>query len=61
MTAVHEFTQTDIEQFLYREARLLDDREFEQWLECYHPMPSTGCRPGTTTVLSPRTRRPRSR
>ena len=37
MTAVHEFTQTDIEQFLYREARLLDDREFEQWLECYHP------------------------
>ncbi|UYP18802.1 benzoate 1,2-dioxygenase small subunit [Rhodococcus sp. Z13] len=37
MTAVYEFTQTDIEQFLYREARLLDDREFEQWLECYHP------------------------
>jgi benzoate/toluate 1,2-dioxygenase beta subunit len=23
--------------FLYREARYLDDREFEQWLECYHP------------------------
>ena len=21
--------------FLYREARLLDDREFDQWLECY--------------------------
>ncbi|MEV1133892.1 benzoate 1,2-dioxygenase small subunit [Rhodococcus coprophilus] len=37
MTAVHEVTQTDVERFLYREARLLDDREFEQWLECYHP------------------------
>ncbi|MFE0426947.1 benzoate 1,2-dioxygenase small subunit [Streptomyces sp. NPDC058953] len=23
--------------FLYREARHLDDREFERWLECYHP------------------------
>lgn len=23
--------------FLYREARLLDDREFDEWLECYHP------------------------
>src|SRR3546814_15489501 len=28
-------TQNAIEQFLYREARLLDDREFEKWLECY--------------------------
>ncbi len=28
-------TQTMIEQFLYREARYLDDREFETWLECY--------------------------
>lgn len=28
-------TQNDIEQFLYREARFLDDREFETWLECY--------------------------
>ena len=26
-----------IRQFLYREARFLDDREFEKWLECYHP------------------------
>jgi benzoate 1,2-dioxygenase small subunit len=23
--------------FLYREARLLDDREFDEWLECYDP------------------------
>ena len=28
-------TQTAIEQFLYREARYLDDREFEKWLTCY--------------------------
>lgn len=28
-------TQNAIEQFLYREARHLDDREFEKWLECY--------------------------
>lgn len=26
-----------VRQFLYREARFLDDREFETWLECYHP------------------------
>ena len=25
----------EIEQFLYREARYLDDREFDKWLECY--------------------------
>lgn len=37
MTTATEMTQTDIEQFLYREARFLDDREFEKWLECYHP------------------------
>ncbi|NLA88881.1 MAG: benzoate 1,2-dioxygenase small subunit [Alcaligenaceae bacterium] len=24
-----------IQQFLYREARLLDDRQWEEWLECY--------------------------
>lgn len=23
--------------FLYREARLLDDRRFDEWIECYHP------------------------
>ena len=28
-------TQHAIEQFLYREARYLDDREFEKWLDCY--------------------------
>ena len=39
--------QTTIEQFLYREARYLDDREFELWLTCYaedceYWMPSWG-------------------
>lgn len=26
-----------IRQFIYREARFLDDWDFEAWLECYHP------------------------
>jgi benzoate/toluate 1,2-dioxygenase beta subunit len=30
-------TLPEIEQFLYREARYLDDREFDKWLECYSP------------------------
>lgn len=30
-------TVKDLEQFLYREARFLDDREFDRWLDCYHP------------------------
>ncbi|CAI0861501.1 benzoate 1,2-dioxygenase small subunit [Serratia grimesii] len=29
--------QQRIEQFLYREARLLDDRQWEDWLHCYSP------------------------
>lgn len=40
MTAVADpgtVTLEAVQQFLYREARYLDDREFEQWLECYHP------------------------
>jgi benzoate/toluate 1,2-dioxygenase subunit beta len=28
-------SQHDVEQFLYREARYLDDREFDRWLDCY--------------------------
>jgi benzoate/toluate 1,2-dioxygenase subunit beta len=27
----------EVEQFLYREARMLDDRDFEGWLNCYAP------------------------
>lgn len=30
-----EITRSEIEAFLYYEARLLDDRKFEEWLECY--------------------------
>lgn len=39
MTAIAEQTSKleRIQAFLYREARYLDDREFEKWLECYHP------------------------
>ena len=33
-----------------REARMLDDRDFDGWLECYAPTSSTGCRRGTTTT-----------
>ena len=29
--------QHEIEQFLFREARLLDDRHWDDWLACYHP------------------------
>jgi len=29
--------ENEVEQFLYREARYLDDREFDRWLECYAP------------------------
>ncbi len=29
--------QQRVEQFLYREARLLDDRQWDDWLACYHP------------------------
>ena len=41
MTAtLNEERATTIERvrsFLYREARLLDDRQFDEWIECYHP------------------------
>ena len=33
--ATQRITVNDIEQFLYAEARMLDDRDFEGWLECY--------------------------
>ncbi|MRH91864.1 benzoate 1,2-dioxygenase small subunit [Nocardia sp. SYP-A9097] len=38
MTAVSEtVTREAVESFLYREARHLDDHEFDEWVECYHP------------------------
>ncbi|MBZ8178273.1 benzoate 1,2-dioxygenase small subunit [Corynebacterium poyangense] len=30
-------TRQDVEDFLYQESRLLDERRFEEWLDCYHP------------------------
>jgi len=30
-------TVEDVQQFLYREARFLDDKEWESWLELYAP------------------------
>ncbi|MFN3924168.1 MAG: benzoate 1,2-dioxygenase small subunit [Pseudarthrobacter sp.] len=36
-TAEEIATLESVRAFLYREARLLDDRQFDEWLECYHP------------------------
>jgi benzoate/toluate 1,2-dioxygenase beta subunit len=30
-------TIADIQAFLYRECRLLDDEQWDEWLTCYHP------------------------
>jgi benzoate/toluate 1,2-dioxygenase subunit beta len=30
-------TVDEVEKFLYAEARMLDDRDFEAWLQCYTP------------------------
>ena len=30
-------TPETVRQFLYREARYLDDRDFDKWIACYHP------------------------
>lgn len=30
-------TYQDIQAFIFREARLLDDRQWDDWLTCYHP------------------------
>lgn len=27
----------DLTAFLYRECRLLDDEQWDEWLDCYHP------------------------
>lgn len=41
-------SRQDLLAFLYREARLLDDRQWDEWLECYSPKLSSGCQPGMT-------------
>ncbi|HAC87336.1 MAG TPA: benzoate 1,2-dioxygenase small subunit, partial [Gammaproteobacteria bacterium] len=30
-------TYQEIQAFVFREARLLDDRQWDEWLTCYHP------------------------
>ena len=30
-------TYQEIQAFIFREARLLDDRQWDDWLTCYHP------------------------
>lgn len=30
-------TLETVRAFLYKEARLLDERQFDEWLQCYHP------------------------
>ena len=37
VTTTNAVALETVQQFLYREARYLDDREFEKWIECYHP------------------------
>ncbi|MCR8674319.1 benzoate 1,2-dioxygenase small subunit [Micrococcus sp. HG099] len=36
-TAEDALLLEQVRAFLYREARLLDDRRFDEWIECYHP------------------------
>lgn len=36
-TAEQIATLETVRTFLYKEARLLDDRQFDEWLQCYHP------------------------
>lgn len=37
VTTTNAVALETVQQFLYRESRYLDDREFEKWIECYHP------------------------
>jgi benzoate/toluate 1,2-dioxygenase beta subunit len=37
MSGAAPITILDIQSFLYREARLLDDEQWDEWLEYYHP------------------------
>ncbi|KJK20549.1 benzene 1,2-dioxygenase [Burkholderiaceae bacterium 16] len=37
MTTTATISLADIQSFLYRESRLLDDEQWDEWLACYHP------------------------
>lgn len=37
LTLNHSLTRAEVEAFLYREARLLDDRQWDEWIVLYSP------------------------
>ncbi len=41
--------QHEVEQFLYRQAELLDDKRWQDWIDLFTPTASTGCRPTPPT------------
>ena len=43
-------TLEKIAQFLYQEARFLDDEQWDDWLTCYAPLRLSGCQLGMTTT-----------
>ena len=47
--------------FLYREARYLDDKDWTAGWNCMPPTPPSGCRSGTTPTSSPKIRSGKSR
>jgi benzoate/toluate 1,2-dioxygenase beta subunit len=49
MSTQDKATLENIAQFLYREA-LLDDEQWDDWLECYAPEALSGCQHGMTTI-----------
>jgi benzoate/toluate 1,2-dioxygenase beta subunit len=50
MNTTTQATLENIAQFLYREARFLDDEQWDEWLSCYSPEASFGCLHGMTTI-----------
>ena len=45
-----KLSQADIDKFLYCEARLLDDKLWDDWFKCIGQMLSSGCPLGMTTA-----------
>ena len=43
-------TLEQVRQFLYYEARLLDDRQWDDWLNCYSPRTFEGTRTLNSTL-----------
>ena len=58
--AAAQLSPEDLRQFLYREARFLDDKEWDNWLALYAPNVEFWM-PGTMTINSSPTRRPKFR